>query len=279
MDNMDLEVPAGAAQPAAGANLVVKLPAFWPSNPVAWFANADGQFALRGITCQRVKYYNTLSVLPEATVNLIADLVETEEVPQDAYTQLKARLYGAHQLSDYARVEQLFALPTLGDRKPSELLAEMTRICPRGQENNLFFTYCFLHRLPREIRVLLADVDHADRRALAVRADQIWAHNTKYSHDAAVAAVEAVPEPAAVAAVAANNRQRGGGGRGGRGGRANGNRGRGSGQRGGATGGSGVAAPLTPSDNARAGSDLCHYHWSFGERAHKCVAPCSWQGN
>src|SRR5450830_939452 len=155
MDNMDLEEPVGDAQqlPAAGANNVVKLPVFWTSNPAAWFANADAQFALRGITCQRLRYLNTITALPEATVNLITDLVETEEIPADAYTQLKARLYGAHQLSDNQRVEQLFGLPTLGDRKPSELLAEMSRICPRGQDNNLFFTYCFLHRLPREICV------------------------------------------------------------------------------------------------------------------------------
>src|SRR5450830_1373884 len=245
MDNMDLEEPVGAQQLPAAGNNSVKLPGFWTSNPAAWFANADAQFALRGITCQRLRYLNTITALPEATVNPITDLVETEEIPADAYTQLKARLYGAHQLSDYQRVEQLFGLPTLGDRKPSELLAEMSRICPRTVDNNLFFTYCFLHRMPREICVLLSDVDHADRRALAVRADQLWAHNTKYSHDAAVTAVAAEPEPAAVAAVASSNRRRGGGGRR-RGGRFNGNRGRGSGQRGG-----GVNAPLTPSDNAR----------------------------
>src|SRR5450830_1354526 len=170
MDNMDLEEPVGAQQLPAAGNNIVKLPGFWTSNPAAWFANADAQFALRGIACQRIRYLNTITALPEATVNLISDMVQMEEIPEDAYTQLKARLYGAHELSDCQRVEQLFALPTLGDRKPSELLAEMTRICPRGQDNNLFFTYCFLHRLPREIHVMLLDVDHADRRALAVRA-------------------------------------------------------------------------------------------------------------
>jgi hypothetical protein len=278
MDDMDLEAPAGAAG-AVGASNIVKLPPFWPTNPVAWFANADGQFALRGITNQRVKYYNTLSALSESTVNLITDLIETEDPPADAYTQLKARLYGAHQLSDYQRVETLFALPTLGDKKPSELLAEMTRICPRGQDNNLFFTYCFLHRLPREIRIMLTDVDHTDRRALAVRADQIWAHNARYPHDAAVAAVAVQEEPSSVAAVSTRGQQRSGGSRG-RGNRNRSTRGTGGQQRGAGSGGGGVAAAqMTPSDQARAGSDLCYYHWTFGDKASKCVAPCSWQGN
>jgi hypothetical protein len=274
MDNMDLEPPAGA-----GANLTVKLPPFWPTNAAAWFANADGQFALRGITDQRIKYYNALACLPETTINLIIDLVEAEEVPADAYTQLRARLFGAHQLSNYQKVEAMFALPVLGGRKPSELLAEMARLCPRGEENSTFFTYCFLHRLPREIRVMLTDVDHGDRRALAIRADQIWAHNGRYAHDAAVAAVAVEEDPSPVAAVSSRGQQRSGGGRG-RGGRNKGPRGSGGQQRGAGSGGGGVpAAQMTPSDQARAGSDLCYYHWTYGEKASKCVAPCSWQGN
>jgi hypothetical protein len=58
----------------------------------------------------------------------------------------------------------------------------MLRLCPRGQENSLFFTYLFLHRLLRELRVLLTDVDHADRQMLSERADQLWAHYAQRSH-------------------------------------------------------------------------------------------------
>jgi hypothetical protein len=46
----------------------------------------------------------------------------------------------------------------------------------------LFFTYLFLHRLPRELRVLLTDVDHADRWLLSERVDQLWAHYARRSH-------------------------------------------------------------------------------------------------
>jgi hypothetical protein len=272
-----------AAVPQPPTNLVVRLPPFWPTNPAAWFANADGQFALRGITCQRARYYNALTALPETTVNLIADLVEGA-VPDDAYDQLKSRLAAAHTLTDYQKVEALFALPPLGGRKPSEMLSEMVRLCPRGQEDSVFFTYCFLHRLPRELRVLLTDVDHTDRRALSLRADDLWAHSARSAHDSPVAAVAADPaeEEAVAAAVRAPVRGRGGRARGGRSGGA---RGRGSFQasnnnRGGASGSNGAqAAAMTPSAVAREGSDLCHYHWSYGDNARKCVAPCSWQGN
>ncbi len=45
------------------------------------------------------------------------------------------------------------------------------------------------------------------------------------------------------------------------------------------TGGQSAVAPTTPSDIARMGSDLCWNHWTYGEKANKCVAPCGWQGN
>ena len=27
------------------------------------------------------------------------------------------------------------------------------------------------------------------------------------------------------------------------------------------------------------GSDVCWNHWTYGDKADRCVAPCSWQGN
>jgi hypothetical protein len=124
-----------------------------------------------------------LTALPEATVNLIADLVESDEPPADAYTQLKARLNAAHSLTDYQKVEQLFALPPLGARRPSEMLAKIVRLCSRGQEDSVFFVYCLLHRLPRELRVLLTDVYNTDCCSLAIKADRLWSHNMKLAHD------------------------------------------------------------------------------------------------
>jgi hypothetical protein len=118
-----------------------------------------------------------LPCLLETTINLVTGFVEGN-LPENPYTQLKARLLAAHQLTDYQRVEQIFQLPPLGAQK----LSEMLRLCPMGQENSLLFTYLFLHRLPRELRVLLTNVDHADRRLLVDRVDQLWAHYAKHCH-------------------------------------------------------------------------------------------------
>ena len=172
-------------------NRAVKLPPFWTANPRAWFASAEGAFQLRNIADERSRFFNCLHALPEATVCLIADLVEADPLPANPYTELRRRLLAAHQLTDIQRVEQLHSLPPLGSQKPSELLAEMLRLCPRGQENNAFFNCLFLNKLPRELRILLSEADMADKQALGARADLFAAHNSKQAHDV-VSAVAAV---------------------------------------------------------------------------------------
>ena len=130
------------------------------------------------------------------------------------YTALKTRLLDAHQLTDYQRVNQLLKMGDLGARRPSELLAAMLELCPRGQETSLFFTHLFLCQLPAELRIMLGEDDYQDR-LLITKADKLWAMHGQKSH--LVAAVEQPVEddPSLLAAVAS----RGQGGRGGGGGR------------------------------------------------------------
>ncbi len=79
-----------------------------------------------------------LTALPEATINLVDNFVEAP-LPADPYTQLRARLLAAHQLTDYQKLDFIKKMPSLGAQKPSELFAEMLRVCPRGREGNIFF--------------------------------------------------------------------------------------------------------------------------------------------
>jgi hypothetical protein len=271
-------------------NRAVKLPPFWTANPRAWFASAEGAFQLRNIADERSRFFNCLHALPEATVCLIADLVEADPLPENPYTELRRRLLAAHQLTDIQRVEQLFNLPPLGSQKPSELLAEMLRLCPRGQENNAFFNCLFLNKLPRELRILLSEADMADKQALGARADLFAAHNSKQAHDvvAAVAAVSLSDQEGEETTVAAVRPGVGGGQRGGGGGQRGGSGQRGGGWKakkkqglGGGGGGSGqqVSHTLTHADQARVGSGLCFSHFYFGANARRCEASCTWSGN
>ncbi len=152
-------------------------------------------------------------------MSLIADLVEADLLPANPYTELRRHLLAVHQLTDIQRVEQLFNLLPLGAQKLSELLAEMLRLCPRGQENNAFFNCLFLNKLPRELCILLSEAEMADKQALGARADLFASHNSKQVHDvvagvAAVSSPEQEGEETTVAAIRpqAGNGQRGGGG-------------------------------------------------------------------
>jgi hypothetical protein len=280
MEEEQVQLPmAGPAAAAAPVNRLVKLPAFWPTNIAAWFASVDGVFELRGIVDQRAWYFNVLAALPEATVMLIADLVESAPLPADPFDRLRARLVTAHQLTDIQKVEKLLAMPAMGQQKPSELLAEMLRFCPRGEENSVFFNCLFLQKLPRELRILLTEADMADKRLLSERADQFWAHNAQLRHDT-VAAVAVDPEDAdgAVAAVFPSR----GGQSGRRGGRpARNRRGRGTAGGGQPRGGGVQATAATPWQLARESAGLCETHWRYGDNAFGCADPanCKWQGN
>ena len=256
-------------------NREVKLTPFWPTNPAAWFAAAEGKFFLRGLDCERARFYNCLHALPESTITLISDLVEADPPPATSYTALKARLLTAYQLTNIQRVEMLFNLPPLGAQKPSELLAEMIRLCPRGQENNDLFNYLFLNKLPRELRVLLSEADMADKQALAARADSFAAHHQRLAHDtvAAVASepVEKEAEEDWVAVVRPSNSSRGS--QHGSGTRPQ----RGGGNSNGGGNGNGKKKSWRSKPDWSAG--LCDKHRRFGADALTCQAPCTWAGN
>ncbi len=78
----------------------------------------------------------------------------------------------------------------------------MLKLCPRGWETSPFITFFFLHRLPRKLRVLLSNEAHTNKRAVAVKADRLWALNMQHAHDTvAVVAWDSDMEDNTVAAV------------------------------------------------------------------------------
>jgi hypothetical protein len=239
----------------------MRLPTFWVDKPSAWFVLAESRFRLHGVEGEQQRFDILLSALSKEALSSVLDVIERPDL-LNPYTVLRDRLLSAHQLTDYQKIARLHKMEPLGARRPSELLSSMLELCPRGQEDNVFFVHLYLERLPAELRVLLGEDDHQDLRALAEKADKLWAmHGQRFG---LVAAVE--PQEPVVAAV-----QQKGGSSGSRG-----HSGQGRGGRGGGAGHSSSAPANNPVDLARLQSGLCFYHWSFGDRASKCTAPCSW---
>jgi hypothetical protein len=215
---------------------------------------------MRHVNGEWDRFDNVVSALPKDTLRLVLSAVTNpdELLP---YTGLKGRLLATHVRTDYQRIEQLLLMDGLGDRRPSELLAHMLEHCPAGEEKTKFFAFFFLHRLPQELRIMLGEDDHGDVHAVAAKADRLWALHGHRLHGA-VAHVEA-EEVNAVRGGPPPASRRGGA------------RGRGRGASSTAISGRTPA----PSALARESSGLCFFHWGWGEKAKKCEAPCSWQGN
>ena len=76
-------------------------------------------------------------------------------------------------LSDKEKMDALFQLGPLGDRKPSQLLASMLSVCPSGMELQPVFQYLFLQWLPQTLRALLGEQECGDIRALAALVDRL----------------------------------------------------------------------------------------------------------
>jgi hypothetical protein len=234
----------------------------------------EGQFILRYITQDNLRFYYVLGALPESAVRSLDDLMRGPP-PPDAYQQLKTRLLAAHTLTEFQRMDKLFSA------QPSDLLHELVQFCPEGESQSKIFRYIFLQQFPAELRIILYEDSDSTLPVLAARADQLWAHSARRPHDTVVNAVaeDSSQEETTVAAVAGQTFGREGNHgkpRGGRGGAARGGRG------GNAAAGSGSAAGAdksSPTWLAQQASGLCRHHWRYGDKAFNCRQPCSWQGN
>ena len=162
----------------------LKLPTFWISQPEVWFAQAEAQFSLRGISTDDTKYFYVLAALDQQTATRLLDLISRP--PADGkYTKLKERLIDTFGLSKRERASRLLHFRPLGDSKPSVLMDGMLGLL--GDHTPcLLFEQLFLERLPEDIRIQLVDSKFDDHRLLAKRADALWASRDMESNTNAV---------------------------------------------------------------------------------------------
>ena len=109
----------------------MRLPPFWLDKPASWFVLAESRFRLHGVEAEKQRFDLLLSSLTKEALSAVMDVVERPDLLQP-YTVLKNRLLAAHQLSDYQKIARLHKMEPLGARRPSELLAAMLELCPRG---------------------------------------------------------------------------------------------------------------------------------------------------
>ena len=156
----------------------VKLPPFWPDKAALWFAQAEAQFLLRGITADKTKFAHVMTMLDSSTAEYAMDLIRTPP-DEDAYGALKARLTGAYAISENERAERLLNMNGIGDKTPSQCLSSMLMLVPDGQEPGFLFRHLFLRQLSVEVRTQFAQSTKTgskaeDLRGLASEADKYF---------------------------------------------------------------------------------------------------------
>jgi hypothetical protein len=75
-------------QPAEISRVAVRLPPFWAERPAVWFAQAEAQFSLAGISNERKKFNYVISQLDQRYAAEVEDII-TSPPQQDPYSKLR----------------------------------------------------------------------------------------------------------------------------------------------------------------------------------------------
>ena len=164
--------PASTSSPTVHA-FALKLPPYWPNDPIVWFAQVEAQFLTRNITSQSTKFAYVISSLQPDIAQEIRDILISPP-PTNPYDVLKSELIKRTSASEQKRFDQLLISEELGDRKPSQLLRRMRQLLGDNNLENGILKRLFLQRLPQNIQLILASTpDTVQLDELALLADKI----------------------------------------------------------------------------------------------------------
>ena len=242
--------------PAATSRKELRLPPFKEECPVAWFKQAEAYFRIHGETDRELWFFYVQWALSPLQEKLVQDIISTEYTPPNAYELLKERLLQLYEKGERSRCRKLLDMPPIGGRRPSELLAEMSTLCPKGEQHSNLFRYMFFFRLPPRIQELLGEDDQSSAVELAARADTLAMNEASKAET--VCAVEESTVAAAGAPPPSSRKRKW-------------SRQKGTKKKGG-DGGDG-------DPDAWKASGMCYAHFMYGAQARTCKPPCSRAGN
>ena len=110
-------------------------------------------FEVTGVQSEQEMFAHAVNALSQDATRLVTDLI-TNAPLHHPYTALKERLLIAHQLSPIQKAAKILSMPVIGDRRPSQLLADLLEYCPPGEEKTAFFRATYMQRLPADMQVL-----------------------------------------------------------------------------------------------------------------------------
>jgi hypothetical protein len=154
------------SQPAEISRVAVRLPPFW----AVWFAQAETQFSLAGISSERTKFHYVISQLDQRYAAEVEDIITSPPL-QDPYSKMRTELLKRLSLSREQRAHQILTLEEIGDRKPSQFLRHLRSLVPDLPD--YFLRTIWTSRLPAKVQATLACHPEVELDAAADCADRI----------------------------------------------------------------------------------------------------------
>lgn len=251
-----------SSQAATVSTVGVKLPPFWSNDPRLWFAQVEAQFHTRNITAQKTRFDYVIASLSPDIATEVRDLI-LQPPPNNPYDTLRQQLIRRTSTSEQSRLQQLLSGLELGDSRPTRLLRRMQALLSgdTSTTDSALFRELFLQRLPSNVRMIVASSVDSDVQELAELADRIMDASTSNSSITMVADSQNSSLQTEVNSLRADVsdlkkllENLSGSQHGSRGAR-------------------------DPDSASRPQTNLCWYHFRFGDAAKKCKAPCSKSGN
>jgi hypothetical protein len=161
---------ADSSSPAEVSRVTVRLPPFLAERPAVWFAQAEAQFTLAGISSEKIKFCYMILQLDHRYATEVEDIIPSPP-DQDPYTTLRNELVGRLSPSREQRIRQLLMPEELGDRKPSQFLRHLRRLALDVPDD--FLRRILSSRLPSNVQAILICQPEGSLDAAARCADSI----------------------------------------------------------------------------------------------------------
>lgn len=151
----------------------VKLPDFTEEHTDLWFWQVEAAFEAAGITSDKRKYMTIIGQLPTNVMYKLADLRDHQPANGTMYNTLKQRIITEFADSMQTKITKLLGDISLGDRKPSQLLAEMRTKAANTPITDDLLKQLWLRNLPEQIRAIISADDEMALNTAANMADRV----------------------------------------------------------------------------------------------------------
>lgn len=166
----------------------VNLPTFDATNPQHWLRMSIYAFKAYNVTDEQQKYYLMIGALPshiqmDAADNVKPDLPNSFKTLCDYITKITS-------IPTEKRIKTLLSDTQMGDRKPSQFLRYLRELIgSEADGDSTFVRSIFLDRLPKKITMIIAPPPEQSLDSIAEIADRISLYSHVYAESSTIASI------------------------------------------------------------------------------------------